>query len=253
MVTIDAGAERVARSFASELAAAAPGLARRVHVTGSAITGDWHEGRSDVDLVVECDRALTATEAGALERLHRSHSGLDVLYVTAEQLAAGPDLVTVAPQAIAGKFSAAKAGAQLTWVTWLELEAGAMLDGAAVGPLFEDTASKAAQASKRNLRDYWLPLGRMAGIKFAALAPTASDMMWITLGPPRLVATIEQGRILSKTQAGEYAAQKWPEYAELIGRVLQFRATAEGSFSRSDARHALGLLRRCVEHGSRYS
>jgi hypothetical protein len=93
----------------------------------------------------------------------------------------------------------------------------------------------------------------MAGIKFSALPPSRTDMMWITLGPPRLVATIEQGRILSKTQAGEFAAKKWPEYAELIGRVLTSRATGDGSFSRTDARQALALLRRCAEHGTRYS
>jgi hypothetical protein len=249
MVAIDSGAERIARSFVDDLNAAAPGLVRRVHVTGSAITDDWREGRSDVDLVVQCARFITPTEMGALDRLHRRRSGLDVLYLTTEQLAAGPEVVTAAPQAIAGKFAAAKAGAQLSWVTWLELEAGVTLDGAPVERFFNDTAVKAGAASRRNLRDYWLPLGRMAGIKFAALPPTASDMMWITLGPPRLVATIEQGRIFSKSDAGRLAADRWPDFAELIGRVLRYRETGTGSFSRSDARQSLGVLRRCVDHG----
>lgn len=253
MAAIDPGAERIARSFESALNSAIPALVDRVHVTGSAITDDWHEGRSDVDLVLRLTRAATARELAALGPLHRHFDRLDAIYLTTDQLRAGPDTVKQAPQAIAGSFSATKAGAQLTWVTWLEVEAGATLDGGPVERFADNVAERASEASRRNMREYWLPLAKMAAIKFAAVGPSATDMMWMTLGPPRLVATIEQGRILSKSEAGEFAAREWTAFAELIGRVLHARATGQGRFSRSDARQTLQLLRECADRTSRYT
>jgi len=235
-------AEGIVRKFVSELPV---GLVERVHITGSAISGDWHEGRSDVDVVLQLARPLDVN----LTTVHSHFKQLDAVYLTAGELAAGPDQTAVAPQAIAGRFEPAKPGAQLTWVTWLELELGATLDGGTVAPVFPDTAVRAVGASRRNLLEYWKPLGAAARLKFALLRPSAADVAWLALGPARLVITIEQGRIASKTEAGEFAAAQWPENADLLDRVIRYRSTGDGTFSRGDARQALDLLDLCVERG----
>jgi len=253
-------AEQIARAFIGRVEAELPGLVSRVHLTGSAGTGDWRAGRSDVDLVVVVAREITAEEAVALRRLHASTRRdciVDGVYLTAAQLAAGPDLITSAPQSVDGRFATGVRGAQLTWVTWLEVEAGHTLDGQPVGPLFSDTADRAARASRDNLSDYWGRLGRHSRrilLPLPGVVPVpAGAVAWVTLGPPRLVMTIEDGVIASKTDAGLFASAEWPEYSALIDRVLVYRATGTGRFTAADARAALGLLRACIHRGTRYS
>jgi len=48
---------------------AVPGLVEEVAVTGSALTGDWHPGASDIDLVVVVRRRVTAADAEILTGL----------------------------------------------------------------------------------------------------------------------------------------------------------------------------------------
>lgn len=253
-------AEAIAHAFSAAVDAELPGLLSRVHLTGSAGTDDWRAGRSDVDLVFLLGRELVEGDIRVLRRLHADSTAsctVDGIYLTAGQLATGPDAVTRAPQSVDGVFTVDLPGAQLTWVTWLEVEAGRTLDGGAVIPLFPDTAERAARSSRHNLRDYWLRLGRRAGIQSRFLPRgarvPASSVAWVALGPPRLVMTIEDGVVASKTQAGRFAAQQWPQFASLLGRVIEYRATGTGAFTNADAREALALLRACVDRGTRYS
>ncbi|MGN7799112.1 aminoglycoside adenylyltransferase domain-containing protein [Leifsonia sp. 22587] len=68
----------------------------------------------------------------------------------------------------------------------------------------------------------------------------------MALGPIRLVATIETGDVLSKTAAAAFAAERWPEHAELLERVVRDRAGERQEFTAADGREALTLLRKCV-------
>lgn len=232
--------------FTVRLERAVPKLLERVVATGSAQTDDWRPDRSDVDVVVVTTRPVTAEDTDALTALHAG-GRVDGLYLTPEQLAAGPDSVTSAPQVVHGRFRFDQPGDQLTWVTWLELEQGG------AHPLFADTAARAALASRLNLVAYWSRVGRrgMFRARFrrgTSLVPGGA-VEWIVLGPPRLVVTIEQGRVVSKSDAGRLAAEQWPEHRELIERVLRFRDGGEERFTVRDARGALALLRMCVERG----
>lgn len=250
-------AHTIARGFVAAINAELPGLVRRVYVTGSAGTDDWHHGRSDVDLVVELSREAHAADASVLTRLHaqsRSKTVVDGIYLTTDQLAAGPDAVASAPQSIDGRFALQVSGAQLTWVTWMELEVGRSLDGDGMEARFDDVAGRAARASRENLRSYWLPLGRRAAFRTRLLPPflpaPASAVAWVTLGPPRLIVTIEDHVVVTKSEAGRFAAQQWPQFAPLLERVLEYRASGQGRFTVADARSALALLRACVERGT---
>jgi len=233
--------------FTLRLERAVPGLLERVLPTGSAQSDDWRPDRSDVDVVVVTTRPVTANDTAALTALHAG-GRVDGLYLTQEQLAAGPDSIPSAPQVVDGRFRLDQAADQLTWVTWLELEQGG------AHPLFADTAARAALASRRNLVEYWSRVGRR-GMRRARFRRGTSQVSsgaveWIVLGPPRLVVTIEQGRVVSKSDAGRFAAEQWPEHRELIERVLRFRQGGEERFTMRDVRESATLLRVCVERGT---
>ncbi|TBN56760.1 nucleotidyltransferase domain-containing protein [Glaciihabitans arcticus] len=265
MAEIDERALPRIETFVSALLARFPGLVESVYVTGSAATDDWHEARSDIDLVIVTWRPILERDVAALVALHaatKATTPVDALYLTVDQLADGPDSVPSAPQVVDGEFRLGVAGDQLSWVTWLELGGAprAEIAQSGLGPWSPApeadarTARRAAEFSAANLVSYWRPLGRNArkrALFTRGSAPvSAAAVAWVVLGPPRLVVTIEQGRIVSKAEAGLFAISEFPEYAALISRVIDWRRTGEGSFTAADAREATRLLAACVKRGS---
>jgi len=252
-------------AFVSALLARFPGLVESVYVTGSAASGDWHEGSSDIDLVVVTWRPIMERETEAFGELHADtvgDSAIDGIYLSVDQLADGPDSMAAAPQVVDGVFRLAVPDGQLSWVTWLELGGAprAEVSQSGLGPWHsapeadERTAQRAAAASAANLVDYWRPLGRDAAKRArfsrAGELVAATAVAWVVLGPPRLVVTVEEERVVSKSEAGAIAAEMFPAHAALVRRVLEWRRTGEGAFTAADARQATRLLADCVKRGT---
>ena len=256
------------REFVADVDALVPGLLDAVHLTGSGASGDWqHE--SDIDLVFETSRAVTEVDGRVLMALHAAtavgHS-VDGIYLTAAQIASGPDGIRSAPQVVSGDFGMARSDGQLTWVTWLEMRHGpaARVSAGRLGPWTarspglesrSDVSERASAASRDNLRSYWLPYASDTGERLAARPDDddvpAEAVEWLALGAQRLVVTIETGRVVSKSAAAEFAARRWPEYAELLTRVLASRRGeaqqgAARPFTVRDARLAAALALDCV-------
>jgi hypothetical protein len=105
-------------------------------------------------------------------------------------------------------------------------------------------------ASRRNLQEYWGPLGVRSRAQLAVRPPDAAvdagTMQWIALGPARLVVTIERGTVVSKSAAAAFAAERWPGHADLLRRVAAARAGGDAVFTVADAADALDLLEQCV-------
>ncbi|GAA1446440.1 aminoglycoside adenylyltransferase domain-containing protein [Leifsonia poae] len=248
-------------TFLLEQKRIAPGLVSRAIVTGSAAAGDWHDGASDIDVVFVVTRD-PAAELELLAGLHAaSRPHIDGVYLTETEIARGPDAVQTAPQVIDGVLVSSLAGAQLSWVTWRELEQGVqgIADGGdviwtPVADKHPDAARGAVSFSRDNLVDYWQPIGDQAEAELADRAPDApvrsETVRWIALGPSRLVATMETGEILSKTEAAAFAAERWPEHAELLRRAVLDRSGERQEFTVGDARQAIELLRACVRVAS---
>lgn len=235
----------------------APGLVSRAVVTGSAVAGDWHPGLSDIDVVFVVTRD-PIDDLPALAELHASSEPhIDGVYLTEAEIARGPDIVQTAPQVVEGVLVSELAGAQLSWITWRELESGVqgIVDGGDViwSPVADRhprTAAGVVAFSRDNLLDYWQRIGD--GLE-RELAERPDDgpvrpetVRWVALGPIRLVATIETGNVLSKTAAAAFAADRWPEHAELLERVVRDRSGDRQEFTAGDGREALSLLRKCV-------
>jgi hypothetical protein len=250
-------------AFLAEVESVAPGLVTACHVTGSGANEDWQPD-SDIDLVFVTDRALTDPDAIRLESLHAATSGghpVDGIYLTAGQVDAGPDDIQLAPQSVGGSFEFRCRGGQLTWVTWLEMAQGfrAPVVSGVLGSWSYGVGSEAEQqecekrareACRKNLHSYWLPYVAAVEEQLVGRAdddPVAADVVeWIALGAPRLVVTIETGRVSSKSAAAVEAAKRWPQFSELLTRVVASRAGEPQVFTVRDSRLAVALVRHCI-------
>lgn len=254
---------RRVRNFVADVDESIPGLVDAVHLTGSGASGDWQHD-SDIDLVFATSRAVTEVDARLLLGLHAATAGghcVDGIYLTAAQIASGPDDIRAAPQIVSADFGMARSDGQLTWVTWLEMLHGptARVAAGRLGPWTprspgldsqSDVSERAIAASRENLRAYWLPYASDTAERLAARsdddAVPAEAIEWLALGAQRLVVTIETGRVVSKSEATEFAAARWPEYAELLMRVLESRRGDNQPFTVRDARLAVALVLDCV-------
>lgn len=244
--------------FLLEQARIAPGLVSRAVVTGSAVTDDWHDGVSDIDVVFVVTRD-PLPELDLLAGLHAaSQPHIDGVYLTESEIARGPDSLATAPQVIEGVLVSAQPGAQLSWVTWRELEYGVqgVPDGGDViwSPVADrhpDAAAGSIAFSRANLLEYWEPFGDRVVAELAGRGPDSpvrsETVRWVALGPARLVATVQTGEIISKTAAATFAAERWPEHADLLRRAALDRAGDRQRFVVADALQAVALLRACVD------
>jgi len=250
-------------AFLAEVESVVPGLVTACHLTGSGGNGDWQRD-SDIDLVFVTDRPLTDPDAIRLEGVHAATAGahpVDGIYLTPGQVDAGPDDIRLAPQCVGGTFEFRCEGGQLTWVTWLEIAQGfraPVVSGVlgswsyGVGTDAEqhDYAQRAREASRKNLHSYWLP--HVAAVEEQLIGradddPVAADAVeWIALGAPRLVVTIETGRVTSKCAAAVDAADRWPQFSELLKRAVASRTGEPQAFTVRDGRLAVALVRHCI-------
>lgn len=166
-------------------------------------------------------------------------------------------------QVVDGELVDRLEGGQLTWVTWREIERGIESSVTDAGvAAWRPSARRyplAAQGAKdhcrANLLDYWAPLGAASLDRLAEVDPDApvraETVQWITLGPPRLVATMRTGEIISKTHAAAFVAATWPEFARLAHRAAASRSGVDVAFSAAEAGLAVDILERCVAEAHR--
>ncbi|MEV7007468.1 nucleotidyltransferase domain-containing protein [Streptosporangium sp. NPDC051022] len=273
---IDPGREpwSLARRFANRLAGVLDGALRDVVVIGSASLGDW-QASSDIDLVCTVERELDAQARDAVSPLHgnsRDEYGhtIDAMYVTSEGLAKGPEGIPSVVASIAGTLHAESTDGPLNWVTWLNI----VQSGVSV-PLTEDGVMTAVDPensgipirgeilregavgfSRTNLDEYWrnrVNLSEQIYLQNRTDQPVpAFEIEWMSLGPARLLATVLTGRIVSKSEGGELAAGRFPEFGPHLERVLEARRGADTTrtWDHGDLERSLELARTCVRLGT---
>jgi hypothetical protein len=237
----------------SAVDAALPGFVTALWVTGSAASGDWRRGRSDVDFVAATSRVPELADLEALAALHAGGGEIhyDGLYVPAADLHAPPSAEETAAHVVDGEFASGPCG-YCTPVTWLELRQ----DGSAVrGPVPGTLVAAPDPAALRrwllgNLRGYWsgeaARAERVAAERPASAPVGGEPVVWMTLGAARLHATLTTGRILSKTATGAYVAEHFPAYKELARRCVAWRAGEDVGFTFADGAAAAALVRDVV-------
>jgi len=249
------------------LDAALPGACLGLYLTGSVAAGDFHPHTSDVDAVVVLD--AVPQDCSALRAVHEGIAGppaYDVVYVTPADLAGDPGAVTRAPGTLDGQWREGPVRAHVSPVTWAEMARYAVPVRECPGLVVDDDHDRLVAFTRRNLEDYWAPLvdrvdaavaagqvpaGEASAGESAGVAVTprevADTIVWTVLGLPRLHALLVTGHLVSKTAAGQYALEQFPEHAELIRRCLRSRAGEDVAFAAGDAAGVVALGRAVLE------
>ena len=247
-----------------------PGAVEALYLVGSVGLGDYRPGTSDVDFVAICSLPLSPGDRAALAAVHAELSEVsathyDGCYVDRARLACPPVGGEEAPHLVEGEFRASGACAQLNPVTWLELrQCGVAVRGPAPAAIVPAPADALVRSwLLENLQTYWLGIAVLRETAVAASDDGESfeigPVLWGTLGPPRLHHTLAKGSIVSKTEAGRYAAEAFPAWADLADRCVRARAGEPVAFTVADARASAALIRRVVADaverwgGTRYS
>ena len=237
----------------SAVDAALPGFVTALWVTGSAASGDWRPGRSDVDFVAATARLPDLADLEALAALHAGggETHYDGLYVADSALPAPPSAEETAAHVVNGEFASGPCG-YCTPATWLELrQDGVAVRGPAPSSLVPAPDPAALRVwTMRNLRGYWATEAahaeRVTTGQPARTPIGGEPVVWLTLGAARLHATLATGRILSKTATGAYVAEHFPAYQDLAGRCVSWRAGADEDFTFADGAAAAALVRAVV-------
>ncbi len=208
---------------------AVPGLVTGLYVTGSIALDDYQPAISDIDAVAVCSGRPDAGECRALAQLHTEGPKVDVLYVTAEDLAADPRTLSL-PCSIQGEFKPTDAFAANP-VEWRTLATKAV--AVRGGPLDAATIWFDADALRRwnlaNLDDYWVAkAGEAERVRPEFWARWESGLQWVVLGIPRLHHTIVTNEVISKSAAGAYALDITDEYwHDVVRAAMALRVDRE--------------------------
>jgi Domain of unknown function (DUF4111) len=223
----------------SRLDRALPGRVEGFYVVGSACTGAFRPGRSDIDFVGIVAGPLDRAELMRLRTVHLGRWASSLLhdaaahrrwplvcngiYVRWRDLAEPPRGVTPIAAHVAGRFRTARAaGFDVNPVTWHTLAGhGIAIRGPERTCLRIHTdVNELRRWSLANLNDYWRrwaerpPAGRALPRRAAAAG---------VLGTPRLHCTVATGSIVTKEAAAEYALETFDrEWHPLIEEALGF-------------------------------
>ena len=228
MIELAPSVQAVTARLLGMLDARLPGRLEAFYLVGSVALGDFREGQSDLDFVA----VLAAPhDAAILASIHadlaRDFPGLDCdgIYLRPGELSKPPEGSGISLRA--GRLEP-QSGDERHAVTWLLLaDAGIALRGRAPDHRWVAADRSAAIAHSRdNLERYWRPWlqHRRQLLSPAGLSLLGNEAIaWGGLGIVRLHATIAEGRVPSKTAAGEYALRAFPAHARLVREALRIR------------------------------
>lgn len=239
--------------------AVAPGLIRALYLTGSVALGDYQPGRSDIDFMAFTSRPCGEADIELLCGVHAAlptPTSYDGSYVTWCDRPEAPDDEPVRPHVVGGEFRVAENSA-LTPSTWTEFARYAIaVRGPAPGSIGVTVSrERLNEWNLGNLNGYWNDLADAGAKVLAERDPAGSaraeTVAWAVLGAPRLHYTLATGDITSKTGAGRWALEQFPEYGELVAAALAWRATGEGEFTNAAAQRSVLFVRAVVADANR--
>lgn len=218
------------------LDAEAPGVVTGLHLTGSAALGDFQPGRSDLDFVAVLARPLSNPDIATLDRVHDHYLSdggrprLDGVWVSVEDLVAGPDAAALGAATRAGGFYPIARGARDP-VTWATLAThGVSLRGDLPADLWRDPRRLSAWVAS-NVETYWAKRLARARNPFNPLAFMMlrdAEVQWAVLGLSRMAHTLATGEIVSKSAAGRAALARFPGRQTILRECLRLREGEAG-------------------------
>ncbi|MEV4500083.1 DNA polymerase subunit beta [Micromonospora arborensis] len=235
--------EQRTQAYLEAVDRALPGYVTALYVVGSAALGAWQPNVSDVDTVILTSRPASIDDLAALAAVHArmpASPHLDGVYLEPAMARSWPSDKQVVPFVVNGEFRTARPCGELNPVLWLTLQRyGIPVRGPATAALGVRVDPEALRRyNLTNLREYWQSAVATFPSALAGVAPDevmdAETVCWFVLGPPRLHYTLAHSDIISKSAAGTYLGQLFPEYAALAQRAVRWRAGESEQFTAAD-------------------
>ncbi len=212
---------------------AAPGVIEGLYVVGSVALDDWTT-HSDIDVVaVVADPSdpdlfddLAAAHAVVRDRVPIA---VDGPYVAWGDLVV-PPMAVQRPRVLDGEYHVDGESFEINPVTWYTLATHSIaLRGDPPDRLgvHLDVAERRTWV-RENLQTYWRGVGERlaAAIEADPKSDTADGAVleWVALGVARMLYTWETGGVASKSAAGIWAAERAPDFADMLLAAVAVRA-----------------------------
>jgi hypothetical protein len=219
----------VCDAHVAALEAALPGFLDGLYLHGSIGFGGEFHPTSDVDFVATCTRRATDDDVEVLRQVHSELArrwpspAYDGFYLLETDLASRPEDVPEGPGILHEWFDVGH-HADVQHVTWHELRHhGVTLHGKDLREIDIHTDGAALRAATReHLETFWRSqLEAMEHHPREASLPQAAE--WGGLGPPRLHHLLSTGRLTSKSGAGRWALEAFPQHQEIVLEALRVR------------------------------
>ena len=219
----------VCDAHVAALEAALPGFLTGLYLHGSIGFGGEFHATSDIDFVATCTRRATDADVAVLRHMHSELArrwpspAYDGFYVLESDLAGPPEDVPDVPGVLHEWFDVGQ-HADITLVTWHELRShGVTVHGPRLADLVVHADEPGLRAATReNLETFWrAQLAAMEHHPREASLPQAAE--WGGLGPARLHHLLATGRLTSKSGAGRWALEAFPEHREIVAEALRVR------------------------------
>jgi hypothetical protein len=224
MAIIDSSVERLVTRLVDGQTQALGGSLVGSYLFGSAVTGDFDPGISDVDTVAVVRSDLNAAQLAALERLH-----LDIVEETPEW-EDRVEVVYLSPRALTTFRTETSAAARISpgeafhaievdrrWlIDWYQLrEVGIALCGPPVASLVPAISHDEYVEAVRQHMLTWPD--QVDGLV------TQGDQSYAILTMCRGLRTCRTGQHVSKREAARWACEALPEHAQLIREAVAWR------------------------------
>lgn len=204
-----------------------------IYLTGSAVLGDWHYRKSDMDLTVVVNDPLSKKEIssmeGQLKKLEAQNPNVkfEIQYVPLAILGKNQEEVEPILSYQGRKHSMSYSG--FNAVTWYTLKKhGIVLCGRPVDQLnLRATEDELLAYVYNNVNTYWTAWAASAARIFSIkgiLSFTDWAVEWCVCGLSRMYYTLQEKDITSKSGAVEYMLHKSPyEYQKILKEAHAIR------------------------------
>jgi hypothetical protein len=222
MIIGDAAADALVSRLLDDLIGTLGANLFALYLFGSAATGNFEPGISDVDLAAVVHHELAPHELGALDRMHRElvtgmpewDGRVEVVYVSSAGLRTFRDGTSAAARISPGEpFHAIVVDP--TWlIDWYQLrEVGVTLLGPPPTEVVPAISKAEYVEAVRRLILTW-PTGELA---------TLGNQAYAILTMCRGLRTVRTGEYVAKREAARWASEQLPGHAELIRTALLWR------------------------------
>jgi hypothetical protein len=255
---LPAGVTRRVREYLALLKTEDATFVQGVYLVGSVALGDFQEGLSDIDFVALVADVPSKSQLESLARIHAAMAAsegphFDGFYIEWAKLGRVPALNEQAPFSVNGVFRAGDPCFEINPATWLCLaEHGIAVRGSPPQTFAVATDPAALVAFQiNNLRTYWEPWIEQGSTalarKTADEAMDAAVLAWGVLGSLRIACTLGTGRIVSKSEAGQWGLNQYPaQWHSVIQDALLVRSGKVRELSVSRCLDGLKLMRYVV-------